>query len=425
MKFVYLLCYHRSQVTSTNTRRSIGSIRFLVLSAVLLALLLTGCSTLAGEDTQSQPANVNFFGTAANHVHYNLIAFPNNVLVLPTHYGLFRSADAGRHWALVAFGPDQGLMTNWLVASPLSQQRLYVMTYPAVANHKGVVGVYTSADQGYTWKLTITAAQLGDSNANFFVQPGNESPNQVYVYVHKLGAQGLKVSKDAGQHFTTPGTLPFGSIEGLLALPGAPGTLLAYGFEGIARSTDGGTHWNVIAGMSQQAVLGMTTGSSNRPIYASADQGIYASQDGGKSFTLVHPGASYSSLTASPVDPQLVYGKTSSTIFRSTDGGHTWKALPPPTGSHGSLWVLAADPTNPSLLYLALNYPTEVYRYDQDNGNNKPWTSLTPQAEQQADTLQNSIMPVVYVMVAAVLLVVLIILFRRYTKARIKRRKGQ
>jgi heme/copper-type cytochrome/quinol oxidase subunit 2 len=85
---------------------------------------------------------------------------------------------------------------------------------------------------------------------------------------------------------------------------------------------------------------------------------------------------------------------------------------------------LAADPTNPALLYLALSYPTEVYRYDQDNGNSKPWTSLTPQAEQQADTLQNSIMPVVYVIVA-VLFVVLIILFRRYTKARIKRRKGQ
>ena len=36
------------------------------------------------------------------------------------------------------------------------------------------------------------------------------------------------------------GTLPFGSIQGLLALPGAPGTLLVYGYEGIARSSDGG-----------------------------------------------------------------------------------------------------------------------------------------------------------------------------------------
>ena len=95
----------------------------------------------------------------------------------------------------------------------------------------------------------------------------------------------------------------------------------------------------------------------------------------------------YSSLTASPVNPQLVYGKTSSTISPSTDdlGGHIWNALPPPTGSHGSLYDLTADPTNSALLYLGLSYPTEVYRYDQDSGNSKPWTSLTPKAEQQAD----------------------------------------
>ena len=217
MKFIYLLCYHRSQVTSTNTRRSIGSIRSFVLSAVLLALLLTGCSTLAGEDTQSQPANVNFFGTGANHVH-SLIALPNNVLVLATHFGIFRSADGGQHWALVTAGPDQGMMSNWLAASPLSQQRLYVMTFPAIVTPlRGTLGVYTSADQGRTWKLTITSSQLG--NDNFIVQPGNQSPNQVYVYVNALGAKGLKVSEDAGQHFTTLGTLPFGIIQGLLCSP--------------------------------------------------------------------------------------------------------------------------------------------------------------------------------------------------------------
>ena len=161
MKFIYLLYYHRLQVTSNNTCQSTGSIRSLVLSAVLLALLLTGCSTLVGEDTQSQSANVNFFGTGANHAH-SLIALPNNVLVLATHFGIFRSADGGQHWTLVTAGPNQGMMTNWLAASSLSQQRLYVMTFPAIVTPlRGTLGVYTSADQGRTWKLTITSVTTG------------------------------------------------------------------------------------------------------------------------------------------------------------------------------------------------------------------------------------------------------------------------
>ncbi len=380
MKFIHLLPYQRSPMISMNTERSVGPRRRFLLSAMLLALVLAGCSGSVGGATLSQPARVNFFGTAANHVH-SLIALPNNALVLATHFGLFRSADGGQHWALVTADPEQGMMTNWLAASPLNQQRLYMMTFPAlVTTLKGALGLYTSTDQGRTWKQAMTSAQLG--NDNFIVQPGNQSPDQVYVYENVFGAKGLKVSEDAGQHFTAAGILPFGGIQGLLALPGAPGTLLAYGDEGAARSTDGGMHWNVIPGMSQQAVFGLTTGGPHHPIYASADQGMYASQDAGKSFTLVHPDVSYSALAASAVDPQLLYGKTSSTIFRSTDGGHSWNALPPPTGSHGSLYALAADPTNSALLYLGLSYPTEVYRYNQDSENSGQWTSLTPKADQ-------------------------------------------
>ncbi len=425
MKFIYSLYYHRSQKISNNTSRKIRSITPLILTPILLVLLLTGCSTLAGEGTQSQPqqANVNFFGTAANHVH-SLIALPNNVLLLATHFGLFRSADGGQHWALIAAGPDQGMMTNWLAASPLNQQRLYVMTFPAlVTTLKGTLGLYTSADEGRTWKLAITSAQLG--NDNFIVQPGNQSPEQVYIYVNAFGARGLKVSNDSGQHFTTLGTLPFGDVQGLFTLPGAPGTLLAYGDQGAARSTDGGVHWEIISGLNQQAVFGITTGGPNRPIYASADQGIYVSQDGGKTFTLVHPGASFSSLTASPVNPQLVYGKTSSTIFHSTDGGHTWNALPSPTGDKGSLYALVADPTNSAVLYLGLSYPAEVYRYDQ--GSSKLWTSLTPQAEQPADMSLNgsSMSPMIFLIILVLLVALIMILLKRYSKAYLKCRKRQ
>ena len=146
-------------------------------------------------------------------------------------------------------------MAYSLVSSPLDYHRLYVLTQPAVPKAKGVLGLYTSADQGQTWQLAITTASLTSGNI-FFVQPGNDTSEEIYIYLPDLGASGLKVSKDAGRNFTHTGTLPFGSIAGLLAIPGAPGQLLAYGNGGMARSTNSGATWQIIKGITSGAVKG-------------------------------------------------------------------------------------------------------------------------------------------------------------------------
>ena len=350
--------------------------RLFLLSSGLLVLLLVSCGTLNSSDTQQAatpvPMRVNGFGTAANHTH-SLAAFPNNVLILASHYGLFRSADGGKSWTMVAAGPGQlmdGLMTESLVASPLNPQRLYVLTLPAVSHAKGTLGLYTSTDQGRTWKLAVSTASLGNM---FLVQPGNDNPDEVYTYLPTLGELGLKVSMDAGEHFTVTGTLPFAPVLSMLAIPGAPGHLLVGGNDGMALSTDGGAHWQPVQGISG-AIFQVTTSGPKGPIYASGDAGIYASQDGGKTFALVYAKNPLSALTVSPLQPQVLYGKTGTGIYRSGDGGHSWKALPP---IKGNLTNLAVDPENASLLYLAISYPTEVYRYNQTSS---AWSSLTPKS---------------------------------------------
>src|SRR5207253_8962791 len=100
---------------------------FLILILGLVCLLAacggTGSSTTT---TQPTPVRVNGFGTAANHVH-SLIALPNHVLVLATHYGIFRSEDDGATWIKVAAGNNQlmqGLMTYSLNYSLLNPQRM-------------------------------------------------------------------------------------------------------------------------------------------------------------------------------------------------------------------------------------------------------------------------------------------------------------
>lgn len=344
-----------------------------ILSLVLL--VFAACDTTATGPTPTAtpaPARVNGFGTAANHPHA-LLVYPNKVLVMATHYGLFRSADNGATWTETAAGAGQqmdGLMTFSLTGSLFDQQRIYVLTQQVTRGSKGVLGLYSSSDQGRTWKLAIANSTLGNM---FLAQAGNDNPDEVYVYLNSLGPLGLKVSMDAGQHFTSTGTLPFGNLAGLLPIPGAPGELLAYSSDGIARSSDSGLHWQVVKNING-GIFQLTTTGPHSPIYGWGDAGVYASQDGGKTFSLVYTKSPLSSLTASPQQSQILYGKTATAIYRSTDGGHSWTALP---HIQGNLFNVVADPNNAQQVFLSLSYPTGVSYFNQASNS---WTSLTPKA---------------------------------------------
>src|SRR5436305_141626 len=364
-------------------RLSRRKISFLFILFCLLALSVSAWTYLHRGNPQATVdggVRVNGFGSTANHDH-SLLVFPNNVLVLATHFGLFRSTDAGRSWSTVAAGPNQpmdGLMTASLTVSSLNPQRLYVLTQPALTDHKGVLGIYTSADQGRTWQLGASSDQL--RGLAYTVQAGNTSADEVYTYIPTRAAQGLMVSEDDGKHFTSTGTLPFGSIRGMLVVPSAPGHLLVFSNDGVARSEDRGAHWQIIPiPGNSKSIHYMVTGGPEMPIYASGDGGVYASMDEGKTFTLVSPDATYSYIEASPVEPQTIYGHTGISVYRSGDGGKTWTVLPKlpeaQSATNGRLEYFIPDPTHASVLYLLLSYPSGIWRYDESNGQ---WTSLTP-----------------------------------------------
>jgi photosystem II stability/assembly factor-like uncharacterized protein len=319
----------------------------------------------------------NGFGSAANHVH-SLLALAPHVLLLATHYGLFRSSDGGRHWQEVAGGRGQimeDLMTYSLTVSPLDPQRLYVLTYPNVSNARGTPGLYMSKDQGRTWHLMVSSASLTQTTI-FLATAGNESPDEVYIYLSDRQEHGLLVSHDGGSHFREAGRLPFSVITGLLALPGEPGHLLVYSSAGMALSSDGGAHWQLIAGLNG-GIFDATTAGPNQPIYASGDAGMYLSRDGGRTFTRSTGANSFfllTSLVAAPSNAHILYGKTATNIYRSTDAGQSWTALP---SIRGNLSELAVDPLDPYQLYLSLSYPTAVYLLS-GQGSGAHWQSLTP-----------------------------------------------
>jgi photosystem II stability/assembly factor-like uncharacterized protein len=370
----FMVWKRKGQLATTqagNKTRSIRSFVAVIMVSVLLTLAACGGGdTGVAETATPAPARVNGFGTAANHPH-SLLALPNKVLLLATHYGLFRSEDDGASWKVVAGSDGQlmeGMMTYSLTNNTLNDQHLYVLTQQVSPTLKGTLGLYTSTDQGRTWKLSSATAALGNI---FMAAGGNDTADQVYIYLNDLGPLGLKVSMDGGQHFTNTGKLPFSSFTKLLVVPGAPGHLLVGSSDGLARSTDGGQHWEVIKNI-MGAVLSLTMPGPKGPIYASGDAGIYVSHDGGVTFSPAYNKSSLGEIAVAPSQPQVLYAKTGTAIYRSADGGRTWNTLP---RVKGNMFSLAADPTNPAQVYLSLSYPTEVYRFDQGS---QSWTSLTP-----------------------------------------------
>ncbi|GCF06595.1 sialidase family protein [Dictyobacter arantiisoli] len=335
----------------------------------LLALLVSACGSMdstSQSPTTTAAPRVNGFGTAANHVHA-MLALPDHTLVLATHYGLFRSIDDGKQWS----GPDKTLndmMTSSLSSSLLNRQRIYVLAEHSLSTQSGGVGLYVSSDAGVSWKMASSVTETGKM---YTIAAGNRSANEVYAYVPTRGANGLLVSQDGGQHFSSPGSLPFGRILGILPLPARPGQLLVFSNDGVARSTDAGAHWTVVNSFSS-SVYNMTTGGPDSTIYASGDQGIFASNDGGKSFKLVDKNVYYTGLAAVPGQPQMVYGKTGRLIYKSSDGGYSWKALPQVAGN---LENLVPDPQSSTHLFLSLSYPSGVALFDQQSA---AWSSLTP-----------------------------------------------
>src|SRR5258708_15925864 len=127
--------------------RSIRAVIFVAIALLLVACNGGGSTGGTQPASNAKPQPVNGFGIAANHVH-SLIALPSHVLVLATHYGIFRSQDNGASWQQVAAGPAQlmgGLMTYALTYSPLAPQRLYVLSQIATTPHPAPFALYPSA----------------------------------------------------------------------------------------------------------------------------------------------------------------------------------------------------------------------------------------------------------------------------------------
>ncbi|HEV8283414.1 MAG TPA: hypothetical protein VGQ09_03845 [Chitinophagaceae bacterium] len=259
-------------------------------------------------------------------------------------------------------GPHRGGRTVGAVGVPQQPNVFYI----GVNNG----GVWKTTDYGRTW-LPIFDSQPTGSIGDIAVSPSN--PNVIYV----------------------------GSGEGLQRPDLSVG-------DGIYKSTDAGKTWTHLGLSDAQQIGGLAIDPTNEnrlfvaalghPYGPNVERGVYRTLDGGKTWEKVlykdeNTGAVQ--VTIDPKSPNIIYADLwagrqgpwengawngpESGLFKSTDGGTTWKKLTTglPTTQQGLGRIgFAIAPTDPNRLYATVESPRlgGIYRSD-DAGES--WKLLT------------------------------------------------
>ncbi|MDQ0909029.1 photosystem II stability/assembly factor-like uncharacterized protein [Streptomyces canus] len=156
-----------------------------------------------------------------------------------------------------------------------------------------------------------------------------QSNPSVMVRVGRGGAQDGAYSTDGGSSWSGFRSEPVGSADSGRVALSADGSVIVWTEAGQApyRSTDKGASWSKAGGLGSGAVV-VADRSSARTFYSLADGKLYASTDGGATFTARATGLPVGRLTAVPgIAGDLWISGGDKGLLHSTDGGRTFTAL--------------------------------------------------------------------------------------------------
>jgi photosystem II stability/assembly factor-like uncharacterized protein len=238
-----------------------------------------------------------------------------------TGNGLYKSTDAGKTWHFMGLRDSQVIGRIIIDPSDANIVLVAALGHPFGENQER--GVFRSTDGGAHWKKVLYVdAKTGAADVAF--DPGNS----------KILYAGM------WQAYRKPWIME----------SGGPGS-------GLYKSFDGGEHWRRLSGGGlPEGILGrvnVAPTSDPKVIYAMIEAkkgGLFRSDDGGETWTLISDKNSikqrawyFNTVFADPKDAKTVYVLNTS-LYRSTDGGKSFKTLKTQHGDNHELWI---DPTNP------------------------------------------------------------------------------
>ncbi len=291
--------------------------------------------------------------------------------------GVWKSTDGGLSWRNVTDKTkDMSASIGAIAVAPSDPNVIYAGTGEACIRGDIIAGngVYKSMDGGKTW----SAMGLKDTLAigRIIVHPKNPDVALVAALGHPFGPnaeRGIFRTTDGGKTWTkvlfkdenTGGidlsfdpsnpSVIFASLWQARRSPwgmdsGGPGS-------GLYRSTDGGNTWKHLTGHGLPdgilGRIGVAAAYSGNRVWALIEAekgGLFRSDDGGDSWTLVNSDRQYrqrafyyTHVFADPHSPDGVYVLNTG-MYRSNDGGKSFKPIRVPHGDNHGLWIDPGDP---------------------------------------------------------------------------------
>ena len=286
-------------------------------AALLGMVFLLGDTSIAQSE---EPAPSPFGG----HVHA-LAVNPETDEIFLGARPIYRSSDGGKTWTKVEGIPKSENRANItaIVIDPKDPRTMYATGHG--------ISVIKSIDGGATW--TTKAKGLGGASTEALAM---EARNSSRLYVWVLG-DGLYRSDDAAESWQRmddgPKQQEIRSLVSVNASTGMGGIWLYAGLDiGIVKSPDCFCGWDRLpnAGLpGKRRAYSLAVDPRNpSTLYAGMRDGVFKTTDGGKTWRQTTSEVSDAVVTVHSARPSVVYAASDNgTLFRSDNAGETWQRV--------------------------------------------------------------------------------------------------
>ncbi|MEW5720174.1 MAG: hypothetical protein AB1817_16225, partial [Chloroflexota bacterium] len=331
------------------------------------------------------------------------------VVLAGTLSGIYRTRDAGANWTTVdprlanqiinafqsdpqnpnfiyaatastVLRSDNGGDTWSDVSADLKSTRVWALAFTADATTLYAAtdaGIYASRDHGARWQASSDGL------------PEGVRPQSIVATAHGFlagTAQGIYRSRDGKSWSAIGGSLSSALARPIVNDPNQPDRVYVVVPQGIAKTTDGGATWNLLANPLREFPILSLLLSDKNTIYAGTARGVLKSSDDGATWQPLTTGfisTSVQQLLIPSDDYGLLFAATRFGLYRSPDRGATWFEARGVTDPY--ILALASDPQTPtdiyagtwsSALFVSQDGGANFTRLAENLANNAPVSSL-------------------------------------------------